>query len=102
MCLEFKVENSGSTEFDASCLARACLVGEDGEVENVDQVIGTDCAGLGVEKNSFLDEPAPHPDEFVHATTVLMVPDAKPGTLEFADGFDRPLFKVDVPVPGSS
>lgn len=94
LCLEFKVSNTSDAKFDTSYLAKARWTGKDGEARNVSQVIGADCGELGLVKANFYTAPEPGPGEFVRATTVLMVPDAQPGFLEFADGEDHPMFKV--------
>ncbi|MEV0218190.1 hypothetical protein [Streptomyces sp. NPDC050704] len=68
---------------------------KDGETKKVDQEIGGDCAELGLVKENLLIEPHPRPGEFVRGTTVLMVPDTQRGVLEFADGMDHAMFKVE-------
>ncbi|MFF8840684.1 hypothetical protein [Streptomyces sp. NPDC015130] len=95
VCLEFKVENVSTEEFDTSHLTKARWIGKDGETKNVDQVIGTHCAGVGLVEENLLAEPDPRPGEFVRGTTVFEVPDGQAGVLEFADGLDHPLFKVE-------
>ncbi|WP_246574589.1 DUF4352 domain-containing protein [Streptomyces genisteinicus] len=100
VCLEFKVENTGGAEFDTAPLTRARWTGEDGETTTADQHIGGDCEGVGLEKEFLLNEAEPRPGEFVRGTTLLVVPDGRPGTLEFADDAERPLFRVETnPAP---
>jgi hypothetical protein len=96
VCLEFKVENAGSAEFDTAPLTQARWTGDDGETKKVDQELGGDCEGLGLAKESLLSEADPRPGEFVRGTTLLKVPDTQPGTLEFADALEHPLFKVEI------
>jgi hypothetical protein len=95
VCLEFKVENTGSAEFDTAPLTQARWTGEDGEAKKVDQELGGDCEGLGLAKENLLSEADPRPGEFVRGTTLLKVPDTRPGALEFADALEGPLFKVE-------
>ncbi|MEU3693063.1 hypothetical protein [Streptomyces narbonensis] len=95
VCLEFKVKNVSTEEFDTSHLTTARWSGKDGETKNVGQVIGANCAGLGLVRENLLTEPDPRPGEFVRGTTVFEVPDGQSGVLEFADVSDRPLFKVE-------
>ncbi|ALC19471.1 hypothetical protein ACH46N_02950 [Streptomyces pristinaespiralis] len=94
VCLEFKVENTGTAEFDTAPLTQARWTGKDGETKKVDQEIGGDCEGLGLVKENLLNEADPRAGEFVRGTTLLMVPDTQPGALEFADSLERALFKV--------
>ncbi|MFD3534055.1 hypothetical protein [Streptomyces sp. NPDC058664] len=95
VCLEFKVENASTEEFDTSPLTRARWTGKDGETTKVEQEIGGNCAALGLVEENLLTEPDPRPGEFVRGTTVFAVPDGQAGVLEFADGLDHPLFKVE-------
>ncbi|MFE1907948.1 hypothetical protein ACFW96_30405 [Streptomyces gardneri] len=95
VCLEFKVKNVSTEEFDTSHLTKARWSGKDGETKNVGQVIGAHCAGLGLVRENLLTEPDPRPGEYVRGTTVFEVPDGQAGTLEFADVADHPLFKVE-------
>ncbi|MFE7581410.1 hypothetical protein ACFU5Y_07585 [Streptomyces gardneri] len=95
VCLEFKVTNVSTEEFDTSHLTKARWTGKDGETKNVGQVIGAHCAGLGLVEENLLTEPDPRPGEYVRGTTVFEVPDGQAGALEFADVADRPLFKVE-------
>ncbi|WUT00366.1 hypothetical protein OHA46_28435 [Streptomyces sp. NBC_00708] len=94
VCLEMKVKNTSSEDFDTYPLTHARWTGKDGETKNVDQTIGGDCAGLGMAEENFVNEPDPRPGEFVRATTILMVPDGQPGYLEFDDRQDFGMFKV--------
>lgn len=95
VCLEFKVKNVSTEEFDTSHLARARWTGKDGETTKVDQETSGNCAALGLVEENLLTEPDPRPGEFVRGTTVFEVPDTQPGVLEFADGLDHPMFKVE-------
>ncbi|MEU3744107.1 MULTISPECIES: hypothetical protein [Streptomyces] len=95
VCLEFKVENVSTEEFDTSHLTKARWSGKDGETKNIGHVIGAECAGLGLVKENLLAEPNPRPGEFVRGTTVFEVPDGQAGVLEFADVADHPMFKVE-------
>ncbi|MDP5316631.1 MULTISPECIES: hypothetical protein [Streptomyces] len=95
VCLEMKVQNTGGAEFDTSPLTHARWTGEDGETKNIEPFTNSACAGLGVADENFLNEPDPRPGEFVKATTVLMVPDDQPGYLEFEDGQEFAMFKVE-------
>lgn len=95
VCLEFKVRNTGSAEFDTAPLTQARWTGKDGETLQVDQQIGGNCAELGLVEENLLTEPDPRPGEFVRGTTLLMVPDGQAGVLEFADALDHALFKVE-------
>lgn len=94
VCLEFKVENTGGVEFDTGPLTRARWTGEDGETTEADVQLSGSCQALGMVPDSLLVEPHPRPGEFVRGTTLLMVPDGRPGVLEFADAVGRPLFEV--------
>ena len=95
VCLEFKVKNTSNEEFDTSHLTEARWTGKDGETRSADHKIGGNCGKLGLVEENLLTEPDPRPGEFVQGTTVLMVPDNQPGTLEFADVLDHPMFKVE-------
>lgn len=95
VCLEFKVKNVSTEEFDTSHLSRARWTGKDGETTKVDQEISGNCAALGLVEENLLTEPDPRPGEFVRGTTVFEVPDGQAGVLEFADGLDHPMFKVE-------
>ncbi|MEE4495354.1 hypothetical protein [Streptomyces sp. BE230] len=95
ICLEMKVKNTSSAEFDTYPLTHARWTGKDGEAKNIGLFTDGDCAGLGLADESFVNEPAPRPGEFVRATTVLMVPDNQPGYLEFEDRQDFAMFKVE-------
>ncbi|MFD8014797.1 hypothetical protein [Streptomyces sp. NPDC058955] len=95
VCLEFKVENVSDEEFDTGFLSRARWTGKDGETTQVEPELGGNCAGVGFVEESLLSEPDPRPGEFVRGTTLLAVPDDQPGVLEFADGTEHPLFKVE-------
>lgn len=95
VCLEFKVNNVSTEEFDTSHLSRARWTGKDGETTKVDQEISGNCAALGLVEENLLTEPDPRPGEFVRGTTVFEVPDGQAGVLEFADGLDHPMFKVE-------
>lgn len=80
VCLEMKVKNTSSAEFDTYPLTLARWTGQDGEAKNLSVFTDGDCAGLGLADESFVNEPDPRPGEFVRATTVLMVPDDSPDT----------------------
>lgn len=95
VCLEFKVKNVSTEEFDTSHLSRARWTGKDGETTKVDQEISGNCAALGLVEENLLIEPDPRPGEFVRGATVFEVPDGQAGVLEFADGLDHPMFKVE-------
>ncbi|MEU2238372.1 hypothetical protein ABZ572_03090 [Streptomyces sp. NPDC018338] len=95
VCLEFKVKNVSTEEFDTSHLSRARWTGKDGETTKVDQETSGNCAALGLVEENLLIEPDPRPGEFVRGTTVFEVPDGQPGVLEFADGLEHPMFKVE-------
>ncbi|MFD6343245.1 hypothetical protein ACFWF9_00775 [Streptomyces roseolus] len=94
VCLEFKVKNASTEEFDTASLTRARWTGEDGETTKVDPETAGNCAALGLVEENLLTEPDPRPGEFVRGVTILEVPDDQAGALEFYDALEHPLFKV--------
>ncbi|MPY46919.1 DUF4352 domain-containing protein [Streptomyces phyllanthi] len=99
VCLEFRVKNTGSADFDTAPLTQARWTGKDGQTKQIDHELSGDCAELGFVKETLLNEPDPRPGEFVTGTTVFMVPDTQPGALEFSTDMEHATFKIEVSGP---
>ncbi|WP_328980643.1 hypothetical protein [Streptomyces canus] len=94
VCLEFKVKNTGRTEFDTYPLTTARWNGENGEAKDLGITLFADCESLGQHGQDFSSEAEPRPGQFVRGTTLLTVPNNQPGELEFSDRAEVPLFQV--------
>lgn len=95
ICLEFKIKNTGDTEFDTYPFAHADWTGSDGEVQGLGHVLAIECEDLGQQGDVFTNQPEPGPGQFVRGTIPLSVPSTQSGRIEFSDRADVPLVYVE-------
>lgn len=94
ICLQFKIKNVGASELDLFPFTQATWSARSGETTNEGGVLEVDCAALGLSGDDITSLPNPKPDQFVQGTTIFEVSNTQPGSLQFSDRAQTPMFTI--------
>lgn len=94
ICLKFKIKNVGTGSLDVFPFSQATWTGRNGETTQAGGVLEVDCKYLGLPGDDINSVPSPQPGQFVQGTTIFEVSNTQPGTLQFTDRAQIPMFTI--------